>query len=212
MPDFSKETSKASKAFEDCDTKEFAFHSLGVDYYKHTHRGFNMTYSKWFELSTMSEFHDKWKLTAIDVDEFFRVERDSWATIRAMVAGGQQEEALEFIDEAMTYNSLVSIRRLAKHPEALYREASVFFFDQTEDPARYDELYAEEKIKRWIQDPELINNKELFFRQSVLCCHRTRCRCLRRNSNRRYSSSETWCRREQPQAYWPPRKRRCLAG
>lgn len=150
-------------AFKQCDTKEFAFRSLGVDYYKHTHRGFSMTYAKWFDYSALSEYHDTWQLTEIDVNEFFRVERDSVARIRALVANGQNEEALEMIDELAMYQMLMEVRRNLKHPESLYREASVFYFDESEDPAKYDEIYAQEKIARWIQDKELINDKQLFF-------------------------------------------------
>lgn len=162
MIDYSVEI-KPSKAFEAWDEKEPAFKSLGVDYYKYTHRGFNMTYSKWFEYTTLIEFHEKWQLTKPDVDEFFRVERDSVSRIRALVSGGQTEEALEFLDELATYQTLMEVRRGIMHPETLYREASVFYFDESEDPTKYDEVYAEKKISRWLQDKELINNKELFF-------------------------------------------------
>lgn len=153
----------ASKAFTDCDTKEIAFTSLGVDYYRHTHQGFNMTYAKWFDHAAMSEYHTIWRLTEADVNEYFRSERDAIARVRSLVSSGATEEALELLDELATYQAMVAIRRQLKHPEALYREASVFYFDQTEDPTVYDEIYAEEKIKRWLQDPDLINNKALFF-------------------------------------------------
>lgn len=153
----------ASKAFTDCDTKEFAFTSLGIDYYRHTHQGFNMTYAKWFDHAAMSEYHTIWRLTEADVNEYFRSERDGIARVRSLVSSGATEEALELLDELSLYQALVGIRRQLKHPEALYREASVFYFDQTEDPTVYDEIYAEEKIRRWLQDPDLINNKTLFF-------------------------------------------------
>lgn len=163
MTDFSNKVSGPSLAFRECDTKEFAFTSLGVDYYQHTHRGFNMTYAKWYDYTAMTEYHDIWQLTQIDVNEFFRIERDSVSRIRALVGSGQLEEAAVFLDELAVYQTLMEVRRGLKHPESLYREASVFYFDQSEDPARYDEIYAQEKISRWLQDPELINSKDLFF-------------------------------------------------
>ena len=138
MIDFSSKLSGPSMSFQQCDTKEFAFRSLGVDYYKHTHRGFNMTYAKWFDFSAMSEYHEKWKLTEADINEYFRVERDSVARIRALVSAGQTQEATEFLDELATYQALLGVRRQLKNPESLYLEAIVFYFYQSEDPAQYD--------------------------------------------------------------------------
>lgn len=42
-------------------------------------------------------------------------------------------------------------------PDHIYRLASVIFFDGTENPYFYDRKYAEQKIKLWKEDPDMLS-------------------------------------------------------
>lgn len=46
-------------------------------------------------------------------------------------------------------NHLKERLQFIHHPEIIYKLASIMYFDKSESPYRYDNKYAEEKIKKW---------------------------------------------------------------
>jgi hypothetical protein len=83
-------------------------------------------------------------------------------------------EAFEVILSNNKKLDLIKLATLVKHlrerlsmlpVEAhVFKLASVMYFDESENPYFYDRVYADKKIKRWMEDPEVLD----FFLQQPL--------------------------------------------
>lgn len=151
-------TLHTNPAFFACSTKEPAFESLGVTYWKHTQDGFSMAYAKYQEAVDMADFHHRYRLTAEDVDIHENLVYD-------LATNANLSEA-DRLTEIARLTALHKERRRWEDPHVKFMEAALCFFDESEDPEVFDSRYARVKIDRWLSDPDLVKKKG-FFSQPV---------------------------------------------
>lgn len=72
------------------------------------------------------------------------------------------QSILDYLDKGelvnagmVAYNSLERIQRQITNVDLMYKLASVLYFDEDENPYRYDVDYNQNKIKAWKQDPDI---------------------------------------------------------
>lgn len=57
--------------------------------------------------------------------------------------------SINLTDLMQLNNNLKERLKFIHHPDIIYKLASIMYFDKTENPYRYDNKYAGEKIKKW---------------------------------------------------------------
>jgi hypothetical protein len=129
---------------------EFAFKgSDGTEYY-HLTTGYNSYYERYMAFTDrMAEIEqrvdNKYLKTYLKVNKDYLNKGD---LVNASIAAKHLEDRMNYICNV----------------ELLYNLASVWFFDKSENPYTYDYVYADQKIKRWKRDAELL----VFFCQTPL--------------------------------------------
>ena len=152
-----------NKYFLDEDKKEFAFECKGVKYYQFKDKALPITYMRLKAAQETIALASELKVTENVLDEFQDM-LDVYAGVRT-----GDHRVLSMTKEQLQaqlahHNSIMrQRRRLGSGLEAMYLLASVFYFDESEDPAVWDRSYGEHKIKQWLGEHEI----EAFFLRSL---------------------------------------------
>ncbi len=143
--------------------KEFAFTCKGVDYYQFTQAALPITYTRLRAANDVIAHATELRVTAGILDEFQDM-LDVFAGVKTGDARVMNMSLEELKTQIAHHNSILRTRRrLGDNMEAMYLLASIFYFDETEDPTIWDEGYARKKIKAWLGDHEV----ESFFLTSL---------------------------------------------
>jgi hypothetical protein len=118
---------------------EFAFTSGGIDYYHFKGSGFAKYYERYAAAVDMIWAFEHHKLTHQDFDIFLN-------TLDEYHNTGNLVEA------ARLSGNIRAIRSYCYHVPLLYNLASVWYFDQSENPYSLDKDYCESKIEHWQKD------------------------------------------------------------
>lgn len=153
----------ANEFFLKEDQKEYAFTCKGVDYYRFKDSGIPITYMRLKAAQEVIAHASELRVTEPILDEYqhmidvYTGKRTGDNRVSLMTA----EEKLAQISQA---NAIMWQRRkIGDNLSSLYYLASVFYFDETEDPAGWDKSYADHKIREWLGDHET----EAFFLRSL---------------------------------------------
>ena len=154
---------KPNKYFLEEDMKEFAFECKGVKYYQFKDKALPITYMRLKAAQEIIAHTSELKVTEAVLDEFQDM-IDVYAGVRTgdhRVLSMTKEQLQAQIAH---HNSIMRQRRkMGNTLDAMYYLASVFYFDETEDPAVWDRIYADKKIKQWLGEHET----EAFFLRSL---------------------------------------------
>jgi len=128
--------------------KELAFVANGVEYYQFTDGGLPIYYKRFYAFQETMRRHEEWKVTQSVFEEY-----------------------LDMVDKFTNDNSLTPDRRIAEVQRLttmlkwrreqsnelmlVYELASVWYFDESEDPCEYDSTYAKKKIQLWLNTKEI---------------------------------------------------------
>lgn len=150
-----KEVREQNEHFKAELKKEFAFESGGVKYYQFAEGGMPIYYSRLVAMQEKVNMAKEWKVTATVMDEFLGI----LEVLGGVRSGDQRVQELTAEQRLQEMNGRVSMMRkrieMGGEMSLLYDLASVWFFDETEDPAKYDYAYAKVKIARWLNDHAL---------------------------------------------------------
>jgi hypothetical protein len=138
--------------FDKVTAKELAFSDQGVDYY-HFPGGIPMYQERFVMMGETLRKHDQYKVTDGILTEHIAM-LEGLASAENMTAKKLQMEVLFLADV------LKSRRENSFWPMYHYQLASVWYFDEGEDPFGYSEEYGMQKIRRWLESP---NRAEIFF-------------------------------------------------
>jgi len=128
--------------------KERAFVANGVEYYQFTDGGLPIYYKRFYAFQETMRRHEEWKITQSVFEEY-----------------------LDMVDKFTNDNSLTPDRRIAEIQRLttmlkwrreqsnelmlVYELASVWYFDESEDPCEYDSTYSKKKIQLWLNTKEI---------------------------------------------------------
>lgn len=122
--------------------KELVFSCGGVDYYQFTEGGLPIYYNRFREFQATMNRHEEWKVTNEVFTEYLdmiqKFAKDTKLTAERKVA--EIERITEFIKWRREQSNELML---------VFELASVWYFDESEDPAEYSSEYAKEKIKNW---------------------------------------------------------------
>lgn len=146
----------------------YAFTCGGTDYYQFTDtfktpclRGLQaLTIYEEFRSRTTRELYEK------ETEAESQLIDEMWAEL----AGGKGK-----VDLGKAFTSLNELKKVIKNrkermaliiePDLVYKLASVVYFDESENPYRYDMRYNEQKIKKWKADQSL---QDFFLSQPLV--------------------------------------------
>jgi hypothetical protein len=128
--------------------KELAFVANGAEYYQFTDGGLPIYYKRFYAFQETMRRHEEWKVTQSVFEEY-----------------------LDMVDKFTNDNSLTPDRRIAEIQRLttmlkwrreqsnelmlVYELASVWYFDESEDPCEYDSTYAKKKVDLWLNTKEI---------------------------------------------------------
>lgn len=125
--------------------KELAFTCNGVDYYQFTDGGLPIYYNRFRAFQNTVDNHNQFKVTDAVFTEYLDMV-DKMTNDRSL-------EAERRIVEIQRLTQTLKFRREQSNNLTLvYEIASVWFFDQSEDPAEYDYAYGQKKSKIWAEN------------------------------------------------------------
>lgn len=130
---------------------EFAFSSGGVDYYRFAD-AFSLPYER--GLMAVSVYNE------LDM----RCSREYLKEHTETVSDILRQKEIDIFKLNELNEQMKQRLSLVTDVDLMYKLASVAFFDKTENPERYEQSHAEQKIERWKKD----NSVSAFFLQRPL--------------------------------------------
>ena len=125
--------------------KELAFSCNGVDYYQFTDGGLPIYYNRFRAFQNTVDNHNQFKVTDAVFNEYLDMV-DKMTNDRSL-------EAERRIVEIQRLTQTLKFRREQSNNLTLvYEIASVWFFDESEDPSEYDYIYGQKKSKIWAEN------------------------------------------------------------
>lgn len=131
--------------------KELAFESDGVKYYHFTDGGAPIYIRRFQAFQDKMSKAEEWKISDAVLSEYMDMVE------KYTMDGGNISAERKLAEIARLTDNMKWRRRQNNDMQIVFELASVWYFDQTEDPAEYNESYAREKIKRWQGDRELFS-------------------------------------------------------
>jgi len=128
--------------------KELAFVANGVEYYQFTDGGLPIYYKRFYAFQETMRRHEEWKVTQSVFEEYLdmvdKFTNDSSLTPDRRIA------------EIQRLTTMLKWRREQSNELMLvYELASVWYFDESEDPCEYDTNYAKKKMELWVNTKEI---------------------------------------------------------
>ena len=122
--------------------KELAFEFEGVKYYHFTEGGTSIYFQRFRALQDVMRKHEEWRVSDAVLTEFV-----------------DMVERLALQDKTQEVVGLVQKMRWRRQQSndllLMYDIASIWYFDESEDPAVWDAGYSKVKIERWRKSGEL---------------------------------------------------------
>lgn len=144
--------------------KELAFTSKGIDYYQFTEGGVPIYQLRFIEMQERINLAREMAVTKDTLYEFLEMMQ----VYTGRRGGDSRIQELSEGQRLAEINGLVGnmLRRLEIQNDlgVIYDIATVWYFDETEDPAYYDAEYGRIKKQRWLEDDSLRD----FFLQTPL--------------------------------------------
>lgn len=135
--------------------KELAFESGGIKYYQFSEGGMPIYYTRLVAMQEKVNMAQEWKVTEDVMNQFLGM-IEVYTGVRSADQRVQSLTAEERVEQIK--NQVIFMRKrmeIQDELDLLYDLATVWFFDETEDPAIYDSGYAKVKKKRWLDDRAL---------------------------------------------------------
>lgn len=125
--------------------KELAFTCNGVEYYQFTDGGLPIYFNRFRQFQNTFDNHTQFKVTESvlteAIDMIIHFTNDSSMSPERRIAEVQR------VVETFKWR-----REQSNNLDLLYEIASIWFFDQTEDPAEYDYNYGKKKANIWAEN------------------------------------------------------------
>lgn len=134
---------RVNSKFDEEPKKEVAFTHDGIDYYHFTEGGTAIYFQRFRALQNAMQKHEEWKVTDEVLTEFVDM-------VQKFAGEGNTSEILGLVQK-------FKWRRTQNEDFMLmYELASIWYFDESEDPAIYDASYCRVKIERWRKSGKLL--------------------------------------------------------
>lgn len=124
--------------------KELAFSCNGVDYYQFTDGGLPIYYNRFRSFQNTIDNHNQFKVTDAVFTEYLDM-------IDKMTNDRSLEAERRIVEVQRLTQTLKFRREQSNNLSLVYEIASVWFFDESEDPAEYDYAYGQKKSKIWAE-------------------------------------------------------------
>ena len=125
--------------------KELAFTCNGVDYYQFTDGGLPIYYNRFRAFQNTVDNHNQFKVTDAVFTEYLDM-------VDKMTNDRSLEAERRLVEIQRLTQTLKFRREQSNNLTLVYEIASVWFFDESEDPAEYDYAYGQKKSKIWAEN------------------------------------------------------------
>jgi len=136
-----------NKRFEEETEKELIFECDNIKYYQFINGGTPMYYARFKQFQETMRKHEEWRINDSVLSEYID-----------MVSSLTQNKGLDSerrIAEIARVTEMIKWRREQSNDlQLIYELASIWYFDESEDPSKYDYSHAQEKIKSWMKSNE----------------------------------------------------------
>ena len=125
--------------------KELAFSCNGVDYYQFTDGGLPIYYNRFRAFQNTVDNHNQFKVTDAVFTEYLDM-------VDKMTKDHSLEAERRIVEIQRLTQTLKFRREQSNNLTLVYEIASVWFFDESEDPAEYDYTYGQKKGIEWAKN------------------------------------------------------------
>ena len=168
MPILQTQNRERNPEFDACSTKEFAFQYDGTKYYQFTNDGIPMYQERFVVFGQTIQKHEEFRVTDAVLNEHIEQGKTYCDQLNgemfAMEKGyknfdlGLLKEYVEGMQS--NFDALQQRRNLRFFPDFHYELATLWYFDETENPYSYEPEYAEVKKNKWLNGD---GRESLFF-------------------------------------------------